>query len=83
MKVVGKAMHQNDRWFLTRILSDVNAVLLSLYKLLYEVHLLSKSMPPNAALRGERFHKPSTQITTFHASSNHRKIQALDQSEAA
>lgn len=40
MKVVWKAMHQNDRRLLTRILSGVNAVLVSLYKLFSELHPL-------------------------------------------
>jgi hypothetical protein len=43
MKVVWKAVHQNDRRLLTCILSGVNAVSVSLYQLFSEIHLLSKS----------------------------------------
>jgi hypothetical protein len=39
MKVVWKAVHQNDGRFLARILSGVNAVTISLYKPLCEIHV--------------------------------------------
>src|SRR5262245_47670459 len=43
MKIVWKAMHQNDRRFGAVILSGVNAVLASLYKMFLELH---DSVPP-------------------------------------
>jgi hypothetical protein len=39
MKVVWKAVHQNDRRLLARILSGVNAVVIPLYKPLCEIHV--------------------------------------------
>ncbi len=39
MKVIWKAVHQNDRRLFTRILSDVNAVFTSRYELFCEIHL--------------------------------------------
>lgn len=38
MQVVRKAVHQDDDRFLARILSGVNAVLISAYKVLNEIH---------------------------------------------
>jgi hypothetical protein len=40
MTIIWEAVHQNERRFLPRIFSDVNAVLISLHELIYEIHLL-------------------------------------------
>jgi hypothetical protein len=40
MQIVREAVHQNDRGLPTCIVSDVDAVLISLHELLQEIHLL-------------------------------------------
>ncbi len=43
MKIGWEVVHQDDRPFLTRRLYDVNAVLISLHELLYEIHLFHRA----------------------------------------
>jgi hypothetical protein len=40
--IIGKAMHKDNRRFLTRVLSCVNPVLIQLYKFLFVVHHFTK-----------------------------------------
>lgn len=49
MKIIWEAVHQDDRRLLPRIFSDVNAVLISLHELLYEIHLLPEDSQPVSA----------------------------------
>jgi len=40
MKIVWKAVHQNDAWFFTRVLFDINAMLPLVYDWLDKIHLV-------------------------------------------
>jgi len=51
MKIVWKAVHQNDAWFFTRVLFDINAMLPPVYDWLDKIHLvLSETLLINGLL---------------------------------
>ena len=50
MKIIRKAVHQDDRRLFARIFSDVNAVLMSLHEVFRKIHILLKD--PRSSLAG-------------------------------
>lgn len=47
MKVIRKAVHQDDRRLFARMFSDVNAVLISLHEMFRKIHILLKHPRPS------------------------------------
>ena len=53
MKIIRKAVHQDDRRLFSRIFSDVNSVLISLHEMFCKIHSLLKdpcSSPPGGLI---------------------------------
>jgi len=69
VKIVWKAMHQNDRRFGARILSGVNAVLVSLYKMFLELHFSVRSRITDPARARDTAVRVGAPISTARPSS--------------
>ncbi|HEV2666025.1 MAG TPA: hypothetical protein VG324_13990 [Blastocatellia bacterium] len=72
MKIVWGAMHQNDRRFGARILSGVNAVSASLYKLFLELHVSIRSRITDSAPAPRPYDGPAVVLKL------HTEIVALE-----